>query len=172
MNASYTQPSPAPHPSPAPEPSPVRGDVRAGRARGRVARLLRGRAGVVWARPALLGLLLATALLYLVGLSRSGWANELLRRRRPGRHQELEGVLLRLAGPSNFITVDKPPASLWVMELSARIFGVNSWSLLVPQALEGVATVGVLYVTVRRWFAPAAAPAGRGGAGHSPRWRP
>ena len=46
---------------------------------------------------------------------------------------------------SNFITVDKPPASLWVMEISARMFGVNSWSILVPQALEGVATVGLLY---------------------------
>ena len=58
---------------------------------------------------------------------------------------------------SNFITVDKPPASLWVMEISARIFGVNSWSILVPQALEGVATVGLLFVTVRRWFSPGAA---------------
>jgi len=42
------------------------------------------------------------------------------------------------------------------MELSARVFGVNSWSLLVPQALEGVASVGLLYVTVRRWATPAA----------------
>src|SRR5205085_9338731 len=45
---------------------------------------------------------------------------------------------------------------LWVMEISARIFGVSSWSILVPQALEGVAAVGVLYATVRRWFSPAA----------------
>src|SRR5207248_7474665 len=58
---------------------------------------------------------------------------------------------------SNFITVDKTPASLWVMEISARIFGLSSWSVLVPQALEGVAAVGVLYATVRRWFTPAAA---------------
>jgi 4-amino-4-deoxy-L-arabinose transferase-like glycosyltransferase len=43
------------------------------------------------------------------------------------------------------------------MELSARAFGVNGWSILVPQALEGVATVGLLYATVRRWFSPAAA---------------
>ena len=42
------------------------------------------------------------------------------------------------------------------MELSARVFGLNSWSLLIPQALEGVATVGVLYTTVRRWFGPPA----------------
>ena len=43
------------------------------------------------------------------------------------------------------------------MELSARLFGVNAWSILVPQALEGVATVGLLFVTVRRWFTPGAA---------------
>jgi 4-amino-4-deoxy-L-arabinose transferase-like glycosyltransferase len=53
--------------------------------------------------------------------------------------------------------VDKPAGFLWVMELSARVFGVNAWSLLVPQALAGVATVGVLYATVRRWFGPGAA---------------
>ena len=57
----------------------------------------------------------------------------------------------------NSITVDKSPGFLWVMELSARIFGVSSWSILVPQALEGVAAVGLLYATVRRWFPPAAA---------------
>jgi 4-amino-4-deoxy-L-arabinose transferase-like glycosyltransferase len=53
---------------------------------------------------------------------------------------------------SNSITVDKPPASLWIMSLSARIFGVNAWSILVPQALAGVAAVGLLYATVKRWF--------------------
>jgi len=42
------------------------------------------------------------------------------------------------------------------MDLSARLFGVNAWSILVPEALEGVACVGVLYLTVRRWFGPAA----------------
>ena len=43
------------------------------------------------------------------------------------------------------------------MEISARIFGVNSWSMLVPQALEGVATVGLVYLAVRRWFSAQAA---------------
>src|SRR6201999_1824169 len=72
------------------------------------------------------------------------------------RDQELEGVLFGSFDASNFITVDKTPASLWVMEISGRIFGVNSWSMLVPQALEGVASVAVLYAAVRRWFGPAA----------------
>src|SRR5205807_6777266 len=57
---------------------------------------------------------------------------------------------------SNFITVDKPPASLWIMELSGRLFGFGTWSMLVPQALEGVAAVGLLYAAVRRWYGGAA----------------
>src|SRR6187551_3520014 len=57
---------------------------------------------------------------------------------------------------ANSITVDKTPASLWVMALSARIFGVNAWSILVPQALMGVATTGLLFAAVRRWYGPAA----------------
>ena len=56
----------------------------------------------------------------------------------------------------NSITVDKPPAALWVMGLSARIFGFNSWSMLVPQAFEGVAAVGLLYAMVKRWAGPVA----------------
>ena len=52
----------------------------------------------------------------------------------------------------NAITVDKPPASLWLMALSVRLFGLSSWSILVPEALLGVASVGVLYATVRRRF--------------------
>jgi 4-amino-4-deoxy-L-arabinose transferase-like glycosyltransferase len=43
------------------------------------------------------------------------------------------------------------------MEVSARIFGLNSWSVLAPQALEGVATVGLVYLSVRRWFSAQAA---------------
>ena len=38
------------------------------------------------------------------------------------------------------------------MALSVRIFGLSSWTILVPQALIGVAAVGLLYATVRRWF--------------------
>ena len=52
--------------------------------------------------------------------------------------------------------MDKTPASLWIMELSGRIFGFGQWSMLVPQALEGVASVALLYAAVRRWFGPAA----------------
>ena len=52
--------------------------------------------------------------------------------------------------------MDKTPGSLWVMEISGRIFGFSQWSMLVPQALEGVGSVLLLYAAVKRWFGPAA----------------
>ena len=125
---------------------------------GPLARLLRGHRGdPAWARPALLGLLLATAVLYIAGLSRNGWGNEFYAAAVQAGTKSWKAFLFGSVDSSNFITVDKTPASLWVMELSGRIFGFSSWSMLIPQALEGVATVGVLYTTVRRWFGPAAA---------------
>jgi 4-amino-4-deoxy-L-arabinose transferase-like glycosyltransferase len=59
--------------------------------------------------------------------------------------------------PGSFITVDKPPAALWLMELSTRAFGFSTWSMLVPEALAGVATVLILYHLVRRWMGEVAA---------------
>ena len=110
-----------------------------------------------WVRPALLGLLVATGVLYLWDLGASGWANSFYSAAVQAGTKSWKAFFFGSFDSSNFITVDKSPAALWVMELSARIFGVNSWSILVPNALEGVATVGVLYATVRRWFSPGAA---------------
>jgi 4-amino-4-deoxy-L-arabinose transferase-like glycosyltransferase len=109
-----------------------------------------------WARPALLGLLLVTGVLYVWDLGASGWANSFYTAAVEAGTKSWKASFFGSFDSSNFITVDKPPASLWVMELSGRLFGFNAWSMLVPQALEGVATVGVVYLTVRRWL-PAAA---------------
>jgi 4-amino-4-deoxy-L-arabinose transferase-like glycosyltransferase len=123
----------------------------------RAASLLRGReASPRWARPALLALLVATAALYTVGLSRNGWANDFYAAAVQAGTKSWRAFFFGSFDASNFITVDKTPASLWPMELSARAFGLNSWSLLLPQAAEGVATVGLLYAAVRRWAGPAA----------------
>jgi 4-amino-4-deoxy-L-arabinose transferase-like glycosyltransferase len=137
---------------------PAHARVHEGRAgHGRLARLLRGPDGDPrWARPALLAMLALTAAVYTVGLSRNGWANDFYAAAVQAGTKSWKAFFFGSFDASNFITVDKTPASLWVMEISARIFGLNYWSMLVPQALEGVATVGVLYATVRRWFGPAA----------------
>jgi 4-amino-4-deoxy-L-arabinose transferase-like glycosyltransferase len=125
--------------------------------RGRIARLLRGsERDPRWVRPALIALLALTALLYTVGLGRNGWANDFYAAAVQAGTKSWKAFFFGSFDSSNFITVDKTPAFLWVMDISARIFGLDYWSVLVPQALEGVATVGVLYATVRRWFGPAA----------------
>jgi 4-amino-4-deoxy-L-arabinose transferase-like glycosyltransferase len=105
-----------------------------------------------WARPALGALLLGTGLLYLVGLGASGYANSFYSAAVEAATQSWKAFFFGSFDASSFITVDKPPASLWIMDLSARLFGVNAWSILVPQALEGVAAVGLLYAAVRRRF--------------------
>ncbi len=121
--------------------------------RGRAARFVRGKkSDPVWVRPALLTLLTLTAVLYLWDLGASGWANSFYSAAVQAGTKSWKAMFFGSSDSSNFITVDKPPAFLWVMEISARLFGFNSWSMLVPQALEGVATVGMVYLTVRRWF--------------------
>ncbi|HEU5267209.1 MAG TPA: glycosyltransferase family 39 protein [Jatrophihabitans sp.] len=102
-------------------------------------------------------LLLGTGLLYLVGLSASGWANQFYSAAAQAGSRSWTAFLFGSLDASNFITVDKPPASLWVMDLSVKIFGVNSWSILVPQAVEGIAGVAFLYAAVRRVSTPTAA---------------
>ena len=84
-------------------------------------------------------------MLYLWGLGASGWANSFYSAAVQAGTQSWKAFFFGSSDSSNFITVDKPPAFLWPMGLSARVFGVNAWSILVPQALEGVASVGVLY---------------------------
>ncbi|HMG61908.1 MAG TPA: glycosyltransferase family 39 protein, partial [Streptosporangiaceae bacterium] len=101
-------------------------------------------------------LLAATALLYLAGLSRNGWANDFYAAAVQAGTKSWKAFFFGSFDASSFITVDKTPASLWVMELSARMFGLNYWSVLVPQALAGVGSVALLHATVRRWFGPGA----------------
>ncbi len=101
-------------------------------------------------------LLAATAVLYLVGLSQSGWANPYYSAAAQAASQSWKAFLFGSFDSANFITVDKTPASLWLMGLSVRVFGLSSFAILLPQALCGVASVGVLYATVRRWSGHAA----------------
>ncbi|WP_030685500.1 glycosyltransferase family 39 protein [Streptomyces globisporus] len=124
---------------------------------GRLARLWRGRAeDRPWVRPALLGLLAATALLYLWNLSASGYANSFYSAAVQAGSQSWKAFFFGSLDAANAITVDKPPAALWPMALSVRLFGLGSWQVLVPEVLMGVGTVAVLYAAVRRRFSAGA----------------
>jgi 4-amino-4-deoxy-L-arabinose transferase-like glycosyltransferase/putative flippase GtrA len=120
---------------------------------GRIRRWWRGRPeDPAWVRPSLIALLVGTAALYLWNLSASGWANSFYAAAVQAGSKSWKAFFFGSSDAANSITVDKPPMSLWPMEISARVFGLSSWSLLVPQALMGVASVGLVYATVRRWF--------------------
>jgi 4-amino-4-deoxy-L-arabinose transferase-like glycosyltransferase len=124
---------------------------------GHVTAFRRGRvADPGWVRPALLALLAATAALYLWDLGASGEANTYYAAAVQAGTQSPKAWLFGSVDSSNFITVDKPPAALWVMVLSGRVFGFGAWSMLVPQALMGVGAVGLLHAAVRRWAGPGA----------------
>jgi len=115
-----------------------------------------GRRNPRWVRFATIGLLLATGVLYIVDLSASGYANSFYAAAVQAGSQSWKAWFFGSIDTQNFITVDKPPASLWISGLAARIFGFNAWTLLVPQALEGVGAVWLITATVRRWHGPVA----------------
>lgn len=109
-----------------------------------------------WVRPGYLAVLGLTAVLYMWGLDRNGYANTYYSAAVLAGTKNWKAFFFGSLDAGNFITVDKPPASLWLMELSGRIFGFSSWSLLLPQALLGVATVALVFAIVKRTFGPVA----------------
>jgi 4-amino-4-deoxy-L-arabinose transferase-like glycosyltransferase len=104
------------------------------------------------ARPELLGVMALAAALNLWALSRNGWANEYYAAAVRSMSSSWHDFLFASLDKGGVMTVDKPPLALWVQALSVRVFGFHSLSILVPQALMGVATVALVYDLVRRRF--------------------
>ncbi|MEE8702913.1 glycosyltransferase family 39 protein [Bifidobacterium crudilactis] len=101
-------------------------------------------------------LLGAAAATYFVNLTASGYANEFYSAAAQAGSVNWESFLWGSLDSGNAITVDKPPASIWLMALSVRAFGLSSFSILLPQAIMGVLTTYLLYATVRRYWGNAA----------------
>ncbi|GLP79644.1 glycosyl transferase [Mycobacterium antarcticum] len=100
---------------------------------------------------------IATLVTYLWNITVNGMGNDFYAAAAQAGSKDWEALLFGSLDAQNFITVDKPPVSQWVMGLSGQIFGFGSASILVPEALMGVATVTLLYGTVRRISGPNAA---------------
>ncbi|RFA23501.1 glycosyltransferase family 39 protein [Subtercola boreus] len=129
-----------------------------GRIRSLGRSLIRGRVEhAAWERPAFLGLLLVTAIAYFTNLTSSGYANEFYSAAVQAGSTNWEAFLFGSSDAGNSITVDKPPASLWVMALSVRVFGLSSFSILMPEVIMGLVTVALVFVIVRRHFSAGAA---------------
>ena len=148
------EPAPAAPRAVTPTEAPVRADEQT--TRSRWARRWRGDDhDPSWARPAFLGLLLATAVLYLWDLTASGYANSFYSAAAQAGSESWKAFFYGSSDAASSITVDKPPASLWLMALSVRVLGLSSFAILLPQVLMGVGTVAVVHATVKRHFGAA-----------------
>ncbi|WP_280401585.1 glycosyltransferase family 39 protein [Nocardia carnea] len=107
---------------------------------------------VPWPKIGLVLLLVGTAAAYFWNLTANGFANSFYAAAVQSGAKSWEAFFFGSSDWSNAITVDKTPAALWPMALSARLFGFSSWSMLAPQVLLGVASVALLWATVRRSF--------------------
>lgn len=102
-------------------------------------------------RPTYLGILLAaTAALYLWNITINGMGNQFYAAAAQAGSRNWEALLFGSLDAQNFITVDKPPLSQWVMGLSGRLFGFSSASMLIPEALMAVGAVALTYAAVAR----------------------
>jgi 4-amino-4-deoxy-L-arabinose transferase-like glycosyltransferase len=120
------------------------------------------------ARFGLLGVLLFAAVLVGWGLTRSGMSNTYYAAAVKSATVSWKAWFFGSLDPGSFITVDKPPLSIWLMGLSGRLFGFSSFSMLLPQAICAVASVGVLHATVKRVLGPAPALLAAGALAISP----
>jgi 4-amino-4-deoxy-L-arabinose transferase-like glycosyltransferase len=104
-----------------------------------------------WSVPARAAIFVSTLVLYTWNLSAVGMSNTFYAAAVKSGTVSWKAFFFGSLDPGNFITVDKPPAALWVEELSGRVFGFSSWSMLLPEAVAGVACVMIVYRLVRRW---------------------
>ncbi|MGD1058734.1 MAG: glycosyltransferase family 39 protein, partial [Solirubrobacteraceae bacterium] len=103
-------------------------------------------------RPELLALVALAGVLNLWALSRNGWANEYYAAAVRSMSGSWHDFLFASLDKGGVMTVDKPPLALWIEALSVRVFGYHSLSMLVPEALMGMASVALVYDLVRRRF--------------------
>jgi 4-amino-4-deoxy-L-arabinose transferase-like glycosyltransferase len=108
-----------------------------------------------WARPALLAIAAIAAVAYawgMAGASVEPFYGAAARSMSESWHDFIFGAF----DPAGTVTVDKLPGALWLQALSLRIFGFHIWALVLPQVVEGVLTILVLYRAVRRLAGPVA----------------
>ena len=104
----------------------------------------------------LAAVLVASAALRLWRLSDNGFGSEYYA---AGVRSMLQGAHLFFYAafdPAGFLSLDKPPVAFWIQALFARMLGFDGWTLHLPQALAGVASVALLHHIVRRTYGSAA----------------
>ena len=110
---------------------------------------------VFWQRLALTVILGLSAFLNLFQLTREGYGNTYYAATVKNMLTSWRNFFF-LSSDAGFVTVDKPPLGFWIQAASAKVFGFHGWSILLPQAIAGVLSVGLVYHLVRRTMGPVA----------------
>src|SRR3954471_17846341 len=95
-----------------------------------------------------------SAALNLWNLAQNGYSNTYYATAVQSMLQSWSNFFFASYDAGGFVTVDKPPVALWVQAASAQLFGFSGLAILLPEALAGVAAVGLLYFLVKRLFGP------------------
>ncbi|MGC0236948.1 ArnT family glycosyltransferase [Arthrobacter sp. SD76] len=105
-----------------------------------------------WEKWCLAGILSTAAMFYTWALDANGWANAYYSAAVQSGLQDPAAFFFGSADAGNSITVDKPPLSLWLMGLSVRLFGLSTWSVLLPQAAATLVGAFLTYLLSRRYL--------------------
>ncbi|KHL92785.1 4-amino-4-deoxy-L-arabinose transferase [Paenibacillus sp. IHB B 3415] len=105
----------------------------------------------------LLGILLLAAVLYGYGIWNDQYVNTYYTTAVGSMLQSFHNFFFASLDSAGSVTVDKPPVTFWLQTISALIFGLHGWSVILPQALGGVGSVLIVYLLVKPTFGRAAA---------------
>ena len=114
------------------------------------------RSGRLWEVIAFVTVLILALVLRLWGLHQNGWGAEYYTAAVRSMAMNWHNFLYNAFDPAGFISVDKPPVSIWLQVASVKLLGFRPFSVLLPQVLEGVASVWLLFHLVRRRFGSSA----------------
>lgn len=100
---------------------------------------------------ALAGICVLAGLLYVWDIGSSDYGNAYYTSAAKSMTHSLTNFLFGAFDPYGLVSTDKPPMSMWPQAISVAFFGFHSWSVLLPQVVEGVLAVFLLHRTVRLW---------------------
>ncbi len=120
------------------------------------ARSARTLAAIGWPRVGLTAVLALAAALNFINLAAEGYGNTYYAAAVKSMLTSWHNFFFASFDAGGFVSVDKPALGLWIQAISAKLFGFSGVSLLAPQALAGVASVGILYLLIRQVWGPAA----------------
>lgn len=91
-------------------------------------------------------------ILNLANLNIEGYANQYYAAGVKSMTLSLKNFFFVSFDPASFVSIDKPPLGFWIQAIFAKIFGFSGWSIILPQAIAGVVSVGLIYVIIKRSF--------------------